>query len=82
MKWTADANAAGYEVVYCKDASFSTSDPSYHSALYTGTSATLTKYPNTGETWYVKFRAYITKDGTASGTRYGTFSEAVSVVAG
>ena len=76
VTWTKDANAAGYEVTYCKNSSF-TGD-SLHSAVYTGTSATLTKYPATGETWYVKVRAFITKDGT----RYGTYSTAVSVKAG
>ncbi len=77
--WTADSNAVAYQLVYCKNSSFSSSDASYHLATYTGTSATLTKYPAAGETWYVKVRAVVTSDGTTSGTKYGTWSTVASI---
>ena len=79
-EWTADSNAIGYELVYCKNSSF-TGD-SLHSFVYTTTSATLTKYPATGEKWYVKVRAVISSNGTTSGTLYGTYSAVASVTAG
>ena len=79
-EWTADSNAIGYELVYCKNSSF-TGD-SLHSCVYTATSATLTKYPATGEKWYVKVRAVISSNGTTSGTLYGTYSAVASVTAG
>ena len=79
-EWTADSNAIGYELVYCKNSSF-TGD-SLHSCVYTATSAKLTKYPATGEKWYVKVRAVISSNGTTSGTLYGTYSAVASVTAG
>ena len=79
-EWTADSNAIGYELVYCKDSSFT--GETLHSCVYTATSATLKKYPNTGEKWYVKVRAVISSDGTTSGTLYGTYSAVASITAG
>ena len=78
--WTADSNAIGYELVYCKNSSFT--GETLHSYVYTATSATLTKYPATGEKWYVKVRAVISSNGTTSGTLYGTYSAVASVTAG
>ena len=84
VAWTADETAAGYQVLYSKDPTFSTSDPSYHAQSYEAgkTSVKLTKYAQTGETWYVKVRAFITANGTTSGTKYGVYSETASIVAG
>ena len=79
-EWTADSNAIGYELVYCKNSSFT--GETLHSYVYTTTSATLTKYPATGEKWYVKVRAVISSDGTTSGTLYGTYSAVASITAG
>ena len=84
VTWNNDPAAAGYQVVYSKDPTLSTSDPSYHAQTYAAgkTSATLTKYSQTGEKWYVKVRAFITADGTTSGTKYGVYSESASITAG
>ena len=74
--WTKDKNAVGYQLQYCKNSSF-TGD-TLHSAVYTGTSAALTKYPADGETWYVRVRAFVSSDGTTAGTKYGVWSDAAS----
>ena len=77
VSWKADSSAVGYQVQYCKDSSF-TKD--VHSTTVVGkTTVNLTSIPKPGETWYVKVRAFISSDGTTSGTRYGNYSSAKSI---
>jgi hypothetical protein len=84
VTWTADSNAQFYQVMYCKSSDFSSADASCHLAVYSASkaTATLTKYPEAGETWYVKVRAVLSSDGTSAGTMYGTWSNAASITAG
>ena len=78
VEWAAVANAQGYQVQYCKDASFT--GATLHSASFaSSTGCNLKTYPKAGETWYVRVRAYI-KD--AGGTKYGTYSSAASTIVG
>ena len=77
-EWNADPSALGYQVLYSKDPSFKT----YHSTTVKKASRTyvnLTNVPKAGETWYVKVRAFVTDDGSFTGKRYGTYSEAKSI---
>ena len=77
VSWKADSSAVGYQVQYCKDSSF-TKD--VHSTTVVGkTTVNLTSIPKPGETWYVKVRAFISSDGTTSGTRFGNYSSAKSI---
>ena len=78
VEWNADTNAAGYQVQYCMDPSFTGS--TLHSASFASrTNCNLVSYPQIGETWYVRVRAYI-KD--SAGTKYGTWSDASSITVG
>ena len=79
IEWAAVANAQGYQVQYCRDASFTGS--TLHSASFSAdkTSTGLKTYPKAGETWYVRVRAFI-KD--SSGTKYGTYGAASGTVVG
>ena len=78
VAWTADANAKGYQVQYCKDSSF-TGETFHSKAFATKTTCEITDYPEAGETWYVRVRSYISD---SSGTKYGIFSDTASIVAG
>ena len=78
VEWAADANAEGYQVQYCKDASF-TGD-TLHNASFTGkTFCNLAAYPKNGETWYVRVRSYMKNK---AGTNHGYWSDAASVTLG
>ena len=78
VDWTVDINAEGYQVQYCKDASFS--GDSLHSASFTANAyCNLVTYPKAGETWYVRIRSYI-KDN--AGKRCGIWSGASSITVG
>ena len=81
VQWTANADADGYQVQYCQNSSFSSSDPTYHIASYgkSKTACDLTKYPKIGETWYVRVRAFVSSDGTTSGSKAGLWSDAKSL---
>ena len=74
----ATAGASGYQIIYCKNSSFASSDPTYHSTTVTSLdtlSKTVSSNVKSGETWYVKVRSFVTIDGT----RYGNYSAAKSV---
>ena len=78
VRWAADSNAKGYQVQYCKDASF-TGETFHSKAFATKTEYDLSEYPKTGETWYVRVRSYITN---SSGTKYGLWSDTASITLG
>ena len=69
----------GYQVQYSTDKDFKTNVHSYTSTNLSDLSENFSKYPNSGETWYVKVRSFYTKDGKASSTRYGNYSAVKSV---
>ena len=78
VEWTADPNALAYQIVYSQDKDFKT----YHSTTVTDPAKTyvnLTNVPKAGETWYVKVRSFVTKDGNVKSTRYGYYSEPKSI---
>ncbi|MBR5723375.1 MAG: hypothetical protein IKX57_07060, partial [Oscillospiraceae bacterium] len=75
VKWTADSNAKGYQVQYCKDTSF-TGDTFHSKAFATKTECDLSDYPKPGETWYVRVRSYLTN---SAGTKYGLWSETAGI---
>ena len=79
VAWTKDSLANGYQVQYCQNASFS-GDTLHSSAFSAGkTACDLSKYCKIGETWFVKVRAFVSSDGTVSGSRAGLWSDAVSL---
>lgn len=78
VEWDTDKNALGYQVLYSQDMSFKT----YHSTTVTDPArgyVNLTSVPKAGETWYVKVRAFVTKDGNVKSTRYGYYSDVQSI---
>ncbi|MBR6872522.1 MAG: hypothetical protein IKN17_03335 [Ruminococcus sp.] len=80
VEWNEDPDALAYQVLYSQDSSFST----YHSTTIKSTSRTyvnLTNVPKAGETWYVKVRSFVTRDGDVSSTRYGYYSAVKSITA-
>ena len=79
IEWAAVANAQGYQIQYCKDASFTGSTLHSTSVDASRTYVDLKTYPKAGETWYVRVRAYI---ASAAGTKYGTYGSAASTVVG
>ena len=78
VTWQADANARGYEVQYCRDASF-TGDTLHSHYFATATTCLLVTYPKPGEKWYVRVRSYL-KDN--AGERFGFYSDAASITLG
>ncbi len=80
LKWTkATAGSVGYEVVYSKNKSFSSGVYTWTTTNLSDTSENFSKVPKSGETWYVKVRSFYTKDGKATSTKYGNYSDALSV---
>ena len=93
LNWTrATEGAVGYQVLYSRDkAALKAATGEVSSVLsakyvhsYTSTNLddlteNFSRVPGKGETWYVKVRAFITKDGTASTTRYGNYSAVTTV---
>lgn len=84
VEWNKDDTAVGYQVVYCKVSNFDPESGTYHSTTVdcsksSKTYVNLTSVPKPGETWYVKVRSFITKDGTVNTTRYGTYSDVKSI---
>ena len=78
VEWKSDSTADGYQVQYCKDASFS--GDSLHSASFTGkTACNLVTHPKAGETWYVRVRAFIQN---SNGSKAGIWSDASSITVG
>ena len=74
---TKDLNADGYEFVYSKDKNFP--DDEKVTFTYTASknspSVNFSSKPEPGETWYVKYRAYV----SIGGKKCGTFSEVKTV---
>ena len=80
LTWSAaPAGTVGYQVLYSKDRTFKKDVHSYTSADLGDLSECFTRVPTTGETWYVKVRAFVSKDGTPNSTRYGYYSDVRSV---
>lgn len=88
----ATAGATGYQVLYSRDktaltnavgevksASAAKYVHSYSSTDLSDLSENFSKLPESGETWYVKVRSFVTKDGKASSTRYGNYSAVKSI---
>ena len=87
--------AVGYQVLYCKtreqlvnatgqsSRAISLDSPvfvhSYTSTDLNDLSENFSKVPKAGETWYVKVRAFYTKDGKSTSTRYGNYSAIQSI---
>lgn len=69
--WKKNSSATGYEVLYSKDKSFKSGVHSYKTEDVSKLSETFSSVPESGETWYVKYRAFVTIDGK----RYGNYSE-------
>ena len=78
VEWSADANGQGYQVQYCKDASF-TGDTLYSVSFASKTACNLVTYPKAGETWYVRVRSYLKN---SAGTKHGYWSDAACITLG
>ena len=80
LTWTkATAGATGYQVLYSTDKNFESNVHSYTSTDLSDLSENFSKVPGYNETWYVKVRSFVTKDGKATSTRYGNYSAVKSV---
>ena len=75
----ATVGATGYQVLYSTDMNFENNVHSYTSTDLSDLSENFSKVPNEGETWYVKIRSFVTKDGKTTSTRYGNYSAVKSV---
>ena len=88
----ATAGAVGYQVLYSRDKAALESAVgevsstnaakyvhSYTSADLSDLTENFSKHPNSGETWYVKIRSFVTKDGKTTSTRYGNYSAVKSI---
>ena len=73
--WTKDTTAIGYQIKYSKDKSFKTGVTTYTVSNNTKTSVNFSSKPKSGETWYVKYRAYY----EVNGSKYGNYSSVKSV---
>ena len=62
-------------MLYSKDKTFKSGVHTYETEDISKLSERFSSVPETGETWYVKYRAYVTIDGK----RYGNYSEVKSV---
>ena len=78
VSWQADANAQGYQVEYCKNASF-TGDTLHSVSFASKTSCNLVTYPKAGEKWYVRVRSYMKN---SAGTKHGYWSDASCISLG
>ena len=74
--WTKNTTATGYRITYSKDKSFASGVYNYTVSKNTTTSANFSSKPKSGETWYVKYRPYITVNGTKY---YGSYSAVKTV---
>ena len=80
LKWTKDPAAVGVQVLYSTDSNFVND---VHSTTVTNANyVNLYNVPKAGETYYIKARAFISSDGTASGKRLGVygFAEKITVL--
>ena len=62
-------------MLYSKDKNFVKDVHSYTSTNLYDTTENFTSVPRRGETWYVKVRTFITRDGKSTSTRYGNYSD-------
>ena len=76
VQWTTVPNADGYRVQYCQDPSFTGETLHASDHAKDKTVCSLTKYPKAGETWYVRVRAFVSSDGSETGTQTGIYSDA------
>ena len=82
LTWTkavSPKGATGYQVLYSKDKNFAKDVHSYTSTNLKDTTENFTRVPRRGETWYVKVRTFITRDGKTTSTRYGYYSDVKSI---
>ena len=80
ITWTkATAGATGYQVEYSTDKNFAKNVHSYTSTNLSDLSENFSSVPKSGETWYVKVRSFVTKDGKATSTRYGNYSDVKTI---
>lgn len=75
----ATAGATGYQVQYSTDKNFKKNVHSYTSTNLSDLSENFSSVPKSGETWYVKVRSFVTKDGKATSTRYGNYSDVKTI---
>ena len=62
-----------------KDSAFKTDAHSYVIKTLNDPTMSMSTYAKPGDTWYVKVRAFYTKDGSTSSTRYGVYSSTSKV---
>ena len=74
--WTKDTAATGYQITYSKDKNFKSGVTNYNVSKNSTTSANFSSKPKSGETWYVKYRAYVTIGGKKY---YGSYSAVKTV---
>ena len=74
--WTKDTAATGYQITYSKSKTFASGVTNYNVSKNTTVSANFSSKPKSGETWYVKYRPYVTINGTKY---YGSYSAVKSV---
>lgn len=80
LTWTkATPGATGYQVLYSTDPNFKKNVHSYTSTKLSDLSENFSKVPESGETWYVKVRSFVTRYSKDSSTRYGNYSEPLSI---
>ena len=80
LTWTkATPGAKGYQVLYSTDPNFKKNVHSYTSTKLSDLSENFSKVPESGETWYVKVRSFVTRYSKDSSTRYGNYSEPLSI---
>ena len=80
LKWkSATPGATGYQVLYSTDRNFEKNVHSYTSTVLSDLTENFSRVPESGETWYVKVRSFITKDGKTTSTRYGNYSAVKSI---
>ena len=80
LKWkAATAGATGYQVLYSTDKNFKKNVHSYTSTVLSDLTENFSRVPEPGETWYVKVRSFVTKDGKPTSTRYGNYSAVKSI---
>lgn len=73
--WPEDKQASGYMITYSKDKNFKTGVYSFTVNKSTKTSVNFSSKPKSGETWYVKYRAFT----EVNGKTYGNYSAVKSI---
>ena len=68
-KWTQNENATGYEIQYCKSKSFK-SNATTLLIVTNDTTSWRIKNLKKGQSYYVRVRSYVTKDGKRSYSAY------------